>query len=203
MESLQTTIDERLKELRETQRQLPSSRTCSTQTQLTQEQEAELRTFLLSNSPAVQSDIAVSPYNCMFGNFPTLSQLRKDYGKNAPLAWLIPQLKDLSEFCGVKEKITVEQLQSLAKVITSEFGYLKTSEVMLFLHLMKSGRYGQFYGAIDPMKITTALRTFLADRNDYFYRLEQNRKERKQDEARQGAVTYEEYQRMLADGEIL
>ena len=151
----------------------------------------------------MQSDIAVNPYNCMFGIFPTLSQLRKNYGRNAPLAWLIPQLKDLSEFCGVKEKITVEQLQSLAKVITSEFGYLKTSEVMLFLHLMKSGRYGQFYGAIDPMKITTALRTFLTDRNDYFYRLEQKRRERKQDEARHGTVTYEEYQRMLADGEIL
>lgn len=203
MESLQTAIDARLKELKETQRQSPSLPICSTQTQLTQAQEAGLRSFLLANSPAVQSDIAVNPYNCMFGNYPTLSQLRKDYGKNAPLAWLIPQLKDLSEFCGVKDKITTEQLQSLAKVITSEFGYLKTSEVMLFLHLMKSGRYGQFYGAIDPMKITTAIRTFLTDRNDYFYRLEQKRRERKQDEARQGAVTYEEYQRMLADGEIL
>ena len=158
METLQMKIDENLKELRGTKMQSHSSITCLQQTsrQLTPQQEKEFRTFMLNNSPAVQSDFAQSPVNCLFGSYPSMQELRSHYGKNAPIVWLIPQLKDLSEFCGVKDKMLNEQLQSCAKVIATEFGYLKTSELMLFFHLFKAGRYGQFYGAVDPMKITTS-----------------------------------------------
>ena len=157
---------------------------------------------MLNNSPALQSEISNSPSRCLFGSYPSMHELKYHYGKNAPIMWLIPQLKDLSEFCGSRDKMLPEQLHSCAKVIASEFSYLKTSELMLFFHLFKSGRYGQFYGAVDPMKITTSLRTFLNDRNDYFWRLEQRKKERERDEARKGAVTYEEYKEMLKNGEI-
>lgn len=36
---------------------------------------------------------------------------------------------------------------------------------MLFFHRFKAGRYGRFYGSVDPLVITTALREFLRDRN--------------------------------------
>lgn len=198
MNNLQMTIDENLKGLRETQTQQHSSATSLQPTS----RQAQLTEFLLSYSPVRQSELASSPLNCMFGSYPSLTELKATYGRNAPAAWLIPQIKDLSEFCGVRDKITNEQLLGCANVIAAEFAYLKISELMLFFHLMKSGRYGQFYGAVDPMKITTALRSFLVDRNDYFWRLDQRRRERQRDEQRKGAVTYEEYKRMLENGEI-
>lgn len=156
----------------------------------------------MNNSPAIQSQLAVSPKNCIFGNYPELSKLRKQYGDNAPVAWLIPQLKDLSEYCGVKDKMLNEHLLQCARVLSTEFGYLKTSEFMLFFHLFKTGRYGEFYGNVDPLKITASLRKFLADRNDYFYRIDQQERERKREEARKGAVTYEEYQQLVKEGKV-
>ena len=166
------------------------------------EKRAMLTQFIMDNNPTRQSELAMHPYDCMFGNHPELNAIRKAYGAKAPVAWLIPQLKDLSEFCGLKDKLSEEQMLQCAHIISTEYGYLKTSELMLFFHLFKSGRYGQFYGAIDPLKITTALCKFLNDRNDYFYRLDQKRKDEARMKAREGAVTYEEYRRMVENGEI-
>lgn len=162
----------------------------------------ELKRFMFDNSPAMQSEMASKPKECMFGEYPTLKELKRNYGTKADISWMIPQLIDISEFCGAKNKLDNDQIMQTAMVISSEYGYLKTSELMLFFHYLKAGRYGIFYGSVDPMKITTALRQFLVDRNDYFYRLDQKERERKREEARKGAVTYEEYQQLVKEGKV-
>ena len=43
-------------------------------------------------------------------------------------------------------------------MIASEFGYLKATELMLFFYRLKAGRYGHFYGSIDPMVIMDDIR---------------------------------------------
>lgn len=78
--------------------------------------------------------------------------------------WIIPQLYDVSEFCGAKEKLSEEQLKQLAALLANECHWLKATELMLFFYRMKLGKYGQFYGTVDPIVITTSLRKFLADR---------------------------------------
>lgn len=35
---------------------------------------------------------------------------------------------------------------------------------MLFIARFKSGKYGRFYGAIDPMKITSAMLDYIRER---------------------------------------
>lgn len=94
----------------------------------------------------------------LFGTAPTLLTLRCAYHDEAATMWMLPQLYDLGEYCGVKDKLDKEQMTQLARIIVTEFSYLKVSEIMLFLHRFKAGRYGRFYGAIDPMIIVTALR---------------------------------------------
>ena len=118
-------------------------------------------------NPSAQLTFARNPTLAVFGSLPELSVLRRVYGDNAPVMWLIPQLKNLSEYCGVKEKMTTEMLMSCAQVIATDYYYLKISELMYFFHRFKGGHYGEFYGAVDPLRITSALSVFVSrERNE-------------------------------------
>lgn len=143
-------------------------------------------------NPSVQMQICSSPDACYFGDFPTLSQLTA-YGSNTPAIWLIPQLVNLSEYCGAKDKLNIRQLEELASVIATEFYFLKVSEIMLFLHRFKSGKYGRMYGTVDPMIITTSLREFVKERANAYDRRDIEEKQKAREKAAAEAVTWEEY----------
>lgn len=132
---------------------------------------------------------------CVLGTAPTLGQINAAYGANTSAAWMIPFLWKVSEFCGCKEKFTNDQMEDLAYLIAREYHWLKVTELMLFFWWMKSGRYGKFYGSVDPMVITTALRSFVKDRNDIIARHDAETQEKKFSEWKRRAVSYEEYMR--------
>lgn len=118
-------------------------------------------------SPVLQPACAENPDRAYFGNAPTLMTLRCAYHDGAATMWLLPQLYDLGEYCGVKDRLDKGQLKQLAQIVTQEFSFLKVTEVMLFLYRLKAGCYGHFYGSIDPMVIMTALRhNFMRERAD-------------------------------------
>ena len=143
-------------------------------------------------NPSAQMELCQYEDLCFFGNLPTLANVRNDYGTNAAVSWLIPQLFDLSEYCGCKGKISESQMEQCASVIATTFCWLKVSELMLFFHRFKTGRYGKFYGSVDPLVITTSLREFISERNDAYSRHEQEERERKERE-RQPGISWEEY----------
>ena len=116
-------------------------------------------------NPNVQQYCAEHVERVHFGTAPSLVTLRAAYHDDAATIWMLPQLYDLNEYCGCKEKLDEGQMTQLARIIIAEFGFLKVSEIMLFLHRFKSGRYGRFYGAIDPLVIVSALRhDFMSER---------------------------------------
>lgn len=158
----------------------------------------ERETFLTTYNPAYQREICASVDTCYFGDYPTLADL-KGYGKNFPTVWLIPQLYNLSEYCGCKDKLQGTPLEECAFTIATEFYYLKISELMLFFHRFKSGRYGRFYGSVDPLVITTSLRHFLDERLFALNEQEQKERERQREEWRKNAVTWPQYCKMQED----
>ena len=119
---------------------------------------SDLQSFMTVMNPSLQQYSAEHQERAFFGEAPTLMTLRCAYHNDAATIWMLPQLYDLNEYCGCKEKLDEGQMTQLARMIITEFGYLKVSEIMLFLHRFKSGRYGRFYGAIDPLVIISALR---------------------------------------------
>lgn len=127
------------------------------------------------------------------GDYPTLADICIAYGKTFSFQWLVPQITDLTLFTGAKN-LTKEQIRSLAKVIAAEYHYLKVTELLLFFHRFKTGRYGRFYGSVDPMVITCALREFLSERNSLIdiYELEQ-RAEAIEQEKELPAMTREQW----------
>ena len=156
--------------------------------------------FLLRFNPDYQRIVCGNIDVCIFGDYPTLSEINRAYGDETAFAWLVPQLTNLSEYCGCKEKLEGIQLENCADVIAMEFHYLKVSELMLFFHRFKTGRYGRFYGTVDPLIITTSLREFIKERNVEIERHEQEERERKAAEHRKRAIPYTEYLRRKEAG---
>lgn len=185
-------------------RELTTQRTSlqglSQQTSLLKSKHGELSSFLTKFNPDLQREICLRQEECHFGDYPTLGEVRKAYGDNAAISWLVPQLYNLSEYCGCRDKLQGKPLEECAAVIASEFYYLKISEVMLFLYRFKSGRYGRFYGSVDPLVITTSLRDFLRERIYAIEQREQEERNRKREEDAKNAITYEQYQQNLRDG---
>ncbi len=151
--------------------------------------------FLKMCSPNVQTAFAAHPDACFFGNYPTLSEINAAYGVQMASQWLIPQLYDLTQYSNTFN-MEGHQVQSLASIIALEYRWLKITELMLFFYRFKTGRYGRFYGSVDPMVIMTALREFVRDRGEAYEAHEREESARMLEESRKGAVTREEWLRM-------
>ena len=153
----------------------------------------EREKFLTTFNPDLQREVCAYPDVCFFGGAPTLGLLNTTYGNQTAAMWLVPQLYNLSEYCGCKDKLSGSQLKECASVIASEFHYLSVTELMLFFHRFKSGRYGRFYGAVDPLIITESLRKFLGERIAAYDEHDKEEKKRKEEEDAKNAISWEEF----------
>lgn len=89
---------------------------------------------------------------------PTLTVIDKAYGDGSAAVWTMQVLSVFNEYVGKREKMDDWQIENLAKSIVSGYGWLKASEIMLFLARYASGHYGSLYGVIDPTEITVNLK---------------------------------------------
>lgn len=134
---------------------------------------------------------------CFRGKAPELGLVSRTYGAAVAESWLMGQLHELGEYTGVRDKQTDRQKEDTAKVIIAEFGHLKVTEMMYFFVLLKSGRFGKFYGSVDAMAITSALREFLKIRDAELDRIihaeEQRERDREKAARAREVMTHEEY----------
>jgi hypothetical protein len=137
---------------------------------------------------------------CYKFDYPTFSMVGIAYGSELAIGWLANYFDNLNDFVGVKEKLTTAQINELSSMIYFEFYYLKISEIALFFSKYKSGRFGEFYGVVDPLKIMTALNEFISERKqsiDIIKRnLENEELDRKREEWAKTAITREEHLRL-------
>lgn len=135
--------------------------------------------FLTSFSPDKQVVFCIDEKEAIVSDSPTLTDMNTTYGKNTAVMFLIPQLFDLSEFCGAKEKFTERQIRETASLIATSYPWLKVKEVMTFFKQFKMGNYGHFYGSVDPMKVLCALKEFLSYRSEVYAEYEQQKAQEK------------------------
>lgn len=129
--------------------------------------------------------------DAMFGNWPTLQELREAADAET-MKWLIAHLAVLSTYSGAKN-MDISQLRMLALTVVTEYGLLKMTEFMLFCHRFRAGKYGEFYGNVDPLKICTALNAFIyGERMERYAAHEQEEREKRQAEDAP-SMTWEEY----------
>lgn len=135
------------------------------------------------------------------GTAPTLALLNQAYGNDSASMFVACHLNVVQNFCGIQKKLTIPELVEIGKVIVAGFFYLKTSELCLFFLWFKIGKYGKFYGCIDPLVITNALQQFAKERADYIdkYENEKRMEEIKKLQERKNAITFNEYLKLIKD----
>ena len=149
---------------------------------------------LLQYNPSRQTEIAADPERAFTEQCPTLAELRRDYGENAPIMWLVAQLNDLNEYAGAK-KMDAPQMKAAARVLYADSYYLTLAEWMLFLYHVKAGKYGKFFGTVDALQLGVWLQSFKRERNDAHERRERSENVQRINAGRAEAVSYEEYLR--------
>lgn len=166
--------------------------------------------FLKAYNPDLQSTI--SSYGNNISSFSkikdayTLATVKLAYGESTAINFLKINLIRLNEFVGTKEKLDDLQLQDLSEQILSEFYYLNVFEFIFFFSKLRSGKYVDFYGSVDPMRILKSLSNFVNDRRNEIEREEREinrlKKEAEFDKWKRDAVSYEQYKVMVAKGLI-
>lgn len=147
--------------------------------------------FKLVRCNATHSELALND------GIPSLGLLSSTYGDETPLEWLKVQFGSLNDFAGVSTSISKEQLSELSKIFLSEYYYMNVAEICFFIARFKSGKYGRFYGSIDPLKITNAMMDYVSERRQDIERHEREQyriqREKEIEERGNGSVSYAEY----------
>lgn len=151
--------------------------------------------FLALFTPELQTLAAREWEKVYTGTAPALSTVAYGYSQDTAIVWLCLQLENLNLFAGVKEKMPVSRQKELAALILTEYGYLKVSELLLFFHRLKCGRYGRFYGSVDALFISSSLLSYLGERRQEQSRIREQheRQQSKPSVASPTAITYAEY----------
>lgn len=97
-------------------------------------------------------------------NVPKIRDLSGAYDDGVAVGWVKNQLLQVNEFSGVKSKLSDMQLQELSIQICLEYGSLNLFEFILFCARLRSGKYEDFYGSVDPMRILKSLGSFYSER---------------------------------------
>lgn len=138
---------------------------------------------------------------------PTIGTIIAAYGNITALAFVKAHIIIVNDFIGVKSKLEDDHLDALAAQIVSERYYLNVFEFILFCSRLRSGKYEEFYGSVDPMRIMRSLNEFCKERSRAIAKRmdEQESEARKKamEEAKRNSVPFEEWKKSLhlAEGE--
>lgn len=155
--------------------------------------------FLTIFNPGNQFSYTRDLERVFCGKAPTLSLVAKAFGTEARDNWLDIQLTELAAFSGCRDKMTDYQIETIITIIAEEYSHLKVTEMMYFFRKFKIGAYGKFFGAVDPLTITCALKEFCDERSAILSRISQRRREEekmKDPDHIQFLRQYEAYEKM-------
>ena len=131
---------------------------------------------------------------CFSAKTYTLTQLRLNCA-GLQNSWLSAQITYLNSISGATQ-MTEMQMMMLVSNISQTYGYLKITELMVFFFQLAGGKYGKFYGAVDPMQIMTNFCEFMKYRSVMLDKIESERRseERNKMLSNPKCITREQYE---------
>lgn len=132
---------------------------------------------------------------CFSGTAPTLTRLRLA-SPGTEKTWLEAQISYLNTFCGTEKKMDNLQIDTISNAFVNSYGYIKLTELMVFFANIASGKFGKFYGAVDPMQIMTNFCEFMKYRSVMLDKIESERRseERNKMLSNPKCITREQYE---------
>ena len=163
---------------------------------LAQKQNLTLATKILKDfAPNLCAKFATEALErCFSAKTYTLTQLRLNCA-GLQNSWLSAQITYLNSISGATQ-MTEMQMMMLASNISQTYGYLKITELMVFFFQLAGGKYGKFYGAVDPMQIMVDLNEFMKYRSVMLDKIESERRseERNKMLSNPKCITREQYE---------
>lgn len=161
-------------------------------------------------NPDVQSACASNPEQCYFGSSPSLAELKIATSTKLTQQWVVIQIDSVLTSLGKKDSVSAEILKATAQDIIFNYGWLNTSEFMLFCSRVRVGKYGQLaYGDVTVNDITSKLEKFRSERFIEMQRYERQRdiaeRAREYEERQRTSVSHSEAIRIInaaADGDL-
>ena len=163
---------------------------------LTQKQNLTLATKILKDfAPNLCAKFANEALErCFSAKTYTLTQLRLNCA-GLQNSWLSAQITYLNSISGATQ-MTEMQMMMLVSNVSQTYGYLKITELMVFFFQLAGGKYGKFYGAVDPMQIMVDLNEFMKYRSVMLDKIESERRseERNKMLSNPKCITREQYE---------
>lgn len=153
-----TTAIEQLKTSVKEQHEL--SAVCQQQVNNLRQNYRSFEGFAKKFNPQTQVLFARDERKTIMADYSTLEVLDIAFGENNSSKWITVAITDLNIFCGSKS-MSDDQIADIAILIANEYRNLKFSILQLFFYRFKCGYFGKFYGKVDPMVITCALKEFI------------------------------------------
>lgn len=159
--------------------------------------------FLITFNPNNGKKYVEDEEDAIMGTYPTLSQINVAYSSSnenyeSSQDWLMIQLRYLNEFFGPSNKLTALGIEQLAEAINDDFYFFKVTEILLFFKYFRGGRFGRFYGSVDPLFIMSCLWDFkrLRDEKISIFEARMNQAKREAEQKENPPMSYEEYLRL-------
>ena len=181
------------------QAQSTSSKTCDLAVEHLRKSYQSYENFNFEVNPDTQILFASDERKSIMGGYSTLGMLDSAFGPESASSWLVTALANLNKFAGSKN-MDDEQTKKLALLLAQEYKDMKYSVMQLFFYRFKCGHFGKFYGKVDPMVITCALKDFAeeceAKRQEY---LNQEYLARRQKEENLRSAIYRQWPEFLCE----
>ena len=159
------------------------------------------RFLTLCSVDTVQKTGAESLVACI-DSAPSLHAVVGAVGRPRLLDWLTGHLRAVAEFVGARRTLDERQMAVLAEILYNEYGWLNVRELVAFFYRLKLGKYVEMYGSFDPSVVMRSMQQFLVERVTAVRRKESAEQRAAQRVDRSRCVSYDEYRRMLAAGEL-
>ena len=97
-------------------------------------------------------------------DIPTIAELERNYGEGAMKKWIVKQLEIINMFTGVGNVMSDAQITETANIIGARYWKWNIGEIALFIAKFCNGEYGELYGSVDPLRITSSIRKYSEQR---------------------------------------
>ena len=98
-------------------------------------------------------------------DIPTIAEVERNYGESAMKKWIVEQLEIINMFTGVGNVMSDAQITETANIIGARYWKWNIGEIALFIAKFCNGEYGELYGSVDPLRITSSLRKYAEQRS--------------------------------------
>lgn len=113
--------------------------------------------FILAYAPIHAYSYAMREEQCHVGQAPSIREATAEFGCETVLNVIDALVRDFVNYACPARQFTPEQRKQLAYCILTTYRRLKITELILFFVKAKSGKFGKFYNAVEPLDITTKL----------------------------------------------